>query len=221
MEEVANYWLKYIKVSKKKLFVAHNTVAVHPFEKLPEFTNRNTILFVGTLYKQKGIEELLLAYENAYSVEKKLPRLIIIGNGPELNSIKSFIAKHKLIDQIEILGAIYDEAILMQHFFCSIVCVSPTQAGLSVLKSMGYGVPFVTRIDSITGGERLNILNGENGVFYNNADELTNILLEVVRNPEKFKKMSANAREHYLNNATPEKMAQGALDAINFVIQNK
>jgi glycosyltransferase involved in cell wall biosynthesis len=219
MEATANYWLKYIDVPKEKMFVAHNTVAVHPFDKLPVYSKRNTILFIGTLYKQKGIEELLIAYKKAYSLEKKIPKLLIIGNGPEFDSIISFISEHKLINQVEVLGAIFDEAILMEHFFHSILCVSPTQAGLSVLKSMGYGVPFVTRIDSITGGERLNIINGENGILYNNQDDLTNILIEIIRNPEKFKKMSTNAREYYINYATPEKMAQGALDAINYVIE--
>lgn len=216
MQQTVDYWLRYINVPKEKLFVAHNTVKVHDFEKLPE-NGRDRILFIGTLYKQKGIVELLEAYKIAFTIEKKIPKLVIVGKGPEIKYIRKFISENKLSEQIEVLGAIYEEEKLMNLFFQTIICVSPTQAGLSVLKSMGYGVPFITRINSITGGESLNIVNGENGILYENINELVSVLIETIQNPEKYYQMSINAREFYIKNATPERMAQGALDAINYV----
>lgn len=105
----------------------------------------------------------------------------------------------------------------MSYFFRSILCISPKQAGLSVLKSMGYGVPFVTRKDAITGGEINNIMDGVNGIFYHSLNELADVIIDVRCHPENFKRMSENARTYYLQNASIEKMAHGFIDATNFV----
>ena len=42
------------------------------FKELPNFENRNTFLFVGTLYAQKGLGELIEAYQSALN---KCPNL--------------------------------------------------------------------------------------------------------------------------------------------------
>lgn len=216
MPEPIEYWKKYRKIDDKKYFVAHNTVAVAQFDTvMPEV--RDTILFVGTLYKEKGVGELIDCYFKAKKIAGNLPLMKIVGKGAEKDNIEQHIKDLGLADDVEMTGAIYDENILKNYFAKAIVCVSPKQAGLTVLKSLGYGVPFVTRLDAITGGEKKNIINGKTGLFYGSEDELVNILVETATKPEIFASMSDDARNYYLGKASPERMAQGVVNAIKYV----
>ena len=77
----------------------------------------------------------------------------------------------------------------------------------------------MTHPDAITGGERNNIIDGQNGVYYNSVEELAQILVSSVEE-EKYARMAENARDYYHNVCPPEKMANGALQAIRYVLDN-
>ena len=207
---------KYSKmgVHAEKLFVANNTVRVLPITEC----ERNTILFVGSLYRAKKIFELLECYQKAYSECENLPQMVIIGDGDDAEPVRKWVAEKELENQILLPGAIYDEKLLSEYFSRAIVCISPDQAGLSVLKSFGYGVPFVTHKDAITGGERLNIENGVSGILLDSFDEITNVIKECAQTPERYISMGENAKKHYDENRTVDHMANGFLDAIKFVL---
>ena len=218
MPQPIEYWKKYSKIDERKYFVAHNTVKVADFERLPSLEEKNKYLFVGTLYQQKGLEELIDAYSLAKKQDANIPKLFIIGKGPEEALIRETIEVKGLTESVVMTGAIYDENVLKDYFLTSLLCISPKQAGLSVQKSLGYGVPFVTRPDAITGGERLDIHDRENGFFYQTIEELAEIMVNAFKRPNEIEQMSTNAREYYLKEASPEKMAQGALDAIRYAL---
>lgn len=212
---------KYVEhgFRKETLFVAHNTIQVN-FK--PEMdTEKDLILFIGTLYREKGIFELLSAYTEAYRETGDLPCLFIIGEGEESVNIKEWISQNKLDEKIKLQGAVYDYELLRQYFSRALAAISPNQAGLSVLQSMGSGVPFITRSDSLTGGERFNITNNETGIIYNNKNELVNILCGMNKNKDLFKLMGLQARKFYESYRRPDQMAEGFLDAIGFVINKK
>jgi len=172
---------------------------------------------VGTLYQQKGLGELIEAYALAKQRCDNLLKLYIVGKGPEEQLIKDLIEAKGLSDSVVMTGAIYDEEVLKDYFLTSLLCISPKQAGLSVQKSLGYGTPFVTRPDAITGGERLDVRDKENGFFYESIEELADIMVDAFKNPAKIDEMSKNARNYYLTEASPEKMVEGALAAIKYV----
>lgn len=206
---------KYSKmgVPESKLFVANNTVQVLPIEE----RERNSILFVGSLYRAKKIFELLECYKKAHSMCNTLPALVIVGDGEDAEPVKKWVEENHYEQQILLPGAIYDEKTLSEYFSDAIVCISPDQAGLSVLKSFGYGVPFVTHKDAITGGERLNIEDGINGVLFDSFDEITEIIKECADHPENYVEMGKNAKKYYDENRTVSHMVSGFIDAINFV----
>lgn len=216
MKEPIEKWIN-CGLDKSKFFVAHNTVNVNAIE-INSAIKKN-ILFIGSLYKEKKVEELIEAYEIAFSEKESsnFPLLNIIGEGPEKVHIENLLKQKRLTNQIFLCGAIYDEAIIAEYFKEALICVSPDQAGLSVLKSMGYGVPFITRKDAITGGEILNIKDNKTGRLYQHNYELVKILREVAECPQKYIDMGVLAMEYYKQEASVSQMVQGFLEAISFV----
>ena len=218
MKDPIKFWDN--SINKRKIFVAHNTIEVLE-NKVNKNQHKDRILFIGTLYKEKMIYELIDAYIEAKvnTIASNFLYLGIIGKGEEYENIKARIEEEKLSDSIILHGPIYDEKELAGHFSKSLLCISPDQAGLSVLKSMGYGVPFVTRANAITGGERYNIIDKENGLFYNTREELVTIIADAYKNPDSYITMGINAQKYYTSNATTRHMAQGFIDAINYVLR--
>lgn len=212
---------KYISmgVPGEKLFVANNTVAVEKIEIQP--TRKRNILFIGSLYSQKRVDLLINAYFKAYSIKQNLPNLIIIGDGDQRKSLEKQVNEYNLENKILFLGQINDDYILKEYFVEALACISPDQAGLSVLKSMGYGVPFVTCKGAITGGEIFNIHNGVDGVVLDSLDSLYKIILDIASNREKYIEYGKKAISYYYAKRTPEIMAQGFLDAIEYVTTKK
>jgi Glycosyltransferase len=198
---------------KEHMFVANNTVVVAPTE---DGAIKDSILFIGSLYRAKGLDVLLSQYAKAYAENANIPKLNIIGGGGEYDAIANWIDDNNLSEKVQLLGPIYDENVKSRYFARAYACISPNQAGLSVLESMGYGVPFVTMYNAYTGGERLNIVHMHNGVLMESADDLKDILLDIAFNSQKYIEMGHKAREYYNSYRTPQMMADGIKAAVDY-----
>lgn len=209
---------KYVKlgIPREKLFVAPNTVAVSPIDNIG---TKDSILVIGTLYREKGLQLLLDAYAEL-KYECNLPILNIIGKGPDYELIQRWIQDNNMQDKIYLRGAIFDINEKAKYFAKAFACISPKQAGLTVLESMGYGVPFVTTKNAITGGELLNIHNGVDGVVLEEESQLLSTIKDIADKPERFIKMGREAMKYYNQNRTPQHMAEGLWDAICYAIEH-
>jgi glycosyltransferase involved in cell wall biosynthesis len=211
-----NYYISQ-GVKKEKIFVAHNTIS--NYIDTPSDNNRRQFLFVGTLYKEKGLFELLKSYNNAFDkIGSKLLPLTLIGDGDLLLDIKEFLTKNKLSHKVDLLGAVYDRAILNFEFSKSVACISPNQAGLSVLDSMSNGVPFITKKTAITGGEITNIEHSVNGLLVLDDNDITDVFISASLDRERFLSMGRNALQYYQKYRTPENMANGLSCAVEEAI---
>ena len=186
-----------------------------------KFQNRDSILFVGTLYKGKGIFELLFYYNEAYKINNDIPKLFIVGEGSEFDNIKQYIADKELENKIFLEGGIYDETILQKYFSSAIICISPNQAGLSVLKAMGYGTTYITHNNAITGGELFNIQHKVTGILLEDFSELKEIISNAMIEREKYYKIGQNALNHYYSNRTVKHMVDGFVEAIDFTLNSR
>lgn len=212
------FWGKLL--NENKIFTATNTVEVSTTSKLmnTNFENKKSIIFLGSLINGKGILEFIYLFNKILTDIKNFDvKLIIIGDGPLKKSILNYINKNNLKENIFVKGAIYDEDVLASYFYNSLCMITPKQAGLSVLKSMGYGVPVVTSYDSITGGERFNIKE-DNGFLYHDEKELENIITQCFFNPSIFLQKGINAKSYYQSNTSIKQMTKGFEEAINFVL---
>lgn len=215
MEKAKEFWSDS-NLDKSKIFIAPNTTEVIDI-KIDDSKKKN-ILFVGTLYKGKGIDILINAFEKAVKDIETGTKLVIIGDGGMRSELEMYVNKNKLKGKVVFTGAIYDENELSKYFQEAILCVSPTQGGLTCPKSMGYGVPFVCRYDAITGGEIYHMTPGVNGIMYNTFQELSDILLDAMQNPRRYIEMGHKAQTYYRENATLQHMAAGVIQAVEYVL---
>ena len=209
---------KYVRRGYKResLFVAPNTVEVETFDKN---VNRQNLLFIGTLYAQKGIMHLLEAYYDACQESQGIPQLDIIGKGPDSENVKKWIESKGLAEKIIMHGAIYDKKQKARFFEKSLACISPMQAGLSVLESQGYATAFITTKNAITGGEIFNIENGRNGVLLDDICQMKDTIVDIANNPQRYISMGAAGRKHYIDCRKPSDMAQGFINAVEYMTQ--
>lgn len=217
MGKAKEFW-QGTNLDMNKVFIAPNTTKVLPIE--IDANKKKNFLFVGTLYKGKGLDLLLQAYKKAVEEANIGNELHIVGDGEERLTIESYVRENNLEDKVILHGAIFDEKVLAQHFSEALLCISPTQGGLSCPKSMGYGVPFVTKTSAITGGEIYHITPDVNGIMYQKDEELAGILIAASQHPEKYIEMGEKAKEYYNNNATIKHMANGAMAAFEYAIEN-
>ena len=214
-----NFWKN--SIDHDKVFIGFNSVKVKRFDKIFK-EKKNSVLFLGSLVKGKGLLNLIKSFERLiFKYQDSNLTLNIIGDGPEFMVLDKYIKDKGLSKKIFLKGAIYDDEILKGYFKKAICLISPDQAGLSVLKSFAFGVPFITKNNAITGGERLNIVNQSNGWLYNEDQELDEILEKCINEKRFFKKMGENAYNFYWNKAQMHVMVLGFENAINYALKTK
>lgn len=199
-------------VKRENIFIAHNTLdlAAKYFD-----SEKKYFLFVGTLKKYKRIDHLVEVYHRLVQAHPDIQPLHIIGDGEYYDSLVSMVEKYSLTEKVVIHGSITDTAKLEEFYRHAIASVSPSQAGLSVLQSLAMGVPFITKADAITGGERLNIVDGFNGYLAKDDDELIVRMTTLSKDLDQAKKLGKNAYAYFTDKCSLENMVSGFLNAIN------
>ena len=208
---------KYVKqgADPRKIFVSNNTVFVPD---LPPCRKPENLLFIGELYRQKGVDVLIEQYGLAYREDPDIPKLLIVGDGAERGELEKAVRDSGLSEKISFLGKITDDDRLKEIFDTAIVTISPKQAGLSVLKSMAFGVPFVTIENAITGGEIFNIQNGETGVILKDETALKELILHCAKHIDDYNAMGEKARAFYFSSRTMAHSVRAFDEAIRYVL---
>ncbi len=127
-----------------------------------------TLLFLSRIEKEKGIRETLEAFRILVRTHSCL-RLIVAGNGSFLPQAKKIAAKKKIDNNVIFLGHVQGEQ-KRKVFLESDIYIFPTYAeGMptTVLESMAFGIPVVTRP---VGGLKDFFINGEFGFLSESKD---------------------------------------------------
>lgn len=204
-------------VNSEYLFVANNTYGLKVRNKSYRFEKfKNSIIFVGSFDFRKNIDILI---ESFIKILPEIPEninLILVGEGERYTEMISLVKKlSNETNRIEFKGKITDPLILSEIYKTALISVSPGQAGLSVLQSFGYGVPFMTTKGAISGGEKFNIQHKKNGfLLENDVDEFAKYLKILANNAELACEMGKNAFNYYSHNCTIETMVTGFQVAI-------
>jgi glycosyltransferase involved in cell wall biosynthesis len=124
---------------REKIFVAPNAVSPAPTTKpddRPQTIDHATILFVGRLQARKRVDSLLRA---CAEMESK-PRLLIVGDGPERESLE-LLAK-QVYPFAQFMGARHG-AELKPYFAEADIFVLPGTGGLAIQEAMSHGFPVI------------------------------------------------------------------------------
>ncbi|NIO20362.1 MAG: glycosyltransferase [Candidatus Aenigmarchaeota archaeon] len=176
----------------KDIYVIPNFIDI---EEKANFNNKvNTILFVGRLIPEKGINDLLkIVKQIKNKFKQKGWKIIICGDGYLKRKVKSTIKKHSLEGVIEFKGSIEYEK-LKNLYKNSKILIFPSKwaepFGRVIIEAMNYGC-MIIGYDSGATSEIL----GDAGVLVNNGniDELSSTISHFLDNPKKIEKFSVKA----------------------------
>jgi len=125
---------------REKIFVAPNAVSPRPSSPAPlrssTFNLQPVLLFVGRLQARKRVDSLLRACAEL----NQNVRLIIVGDGPERQSLES-LAK-QIYPSAEFGGAKHGDE-LKSYFAQADLFVLPGTGGLAVQEAMSNGLPVI------------------------------------------------------------------------------
>ena len=199
-----------------QLFVANNTFYVADRVKSFRHPVKNRIINVGSLDARKQNDVTIRVLKKISDDTGADIRFSLIGDGAERERLAALVDKLGMQDRVELLGKIEDPKILAKHYAEAIASVSFGQAGLAVLQSMAFGVPFVTKHNAISGGEKYNITDGETSVFCEDRpDALEAALLRLFQDEDYARRMGEAAYRYYSEAATVENMVANFAKAID------
>ena len=172
----------------------------------------NSFIYVGRLVPAKKPDVLLDAFIDAHQELPSSTRLVVVGDGPMMASLRGVAARSPVADRVEFLGHVSDHAILQKLYATAIASVSPGYVGLSLTQSLGFGVPMMIARDEPHAPEIEAARDGWNSFIYSpsTSESLARALIatagrrddSVIRG---VRRSSRDCRERY----SAEAMARG------------
>ncbi len=163
-------------------------------------TKNVQLIYFGGLRKYKRPEYAITVYKNLYKKLDNL-KLIIVGNGPVLNTIKDEIKGKNYnieftgrIDYEELAKKIRESWVNLHFSVTEGWGYSITEASASGTPSVAFKVPGV--VDTI--------IDGYNGFLVNNIDEFTDKILDIIAHINNFAINSRKFAENFTWEMTTE-----------------
>lgn len=177
--------------------------------------NANVLIFVGRLHKVKGIDLILKSLPNL----QEGTQLIIVGEGPEKESLKTLARELKVDAQVHFWG--WETNISKPAAAADIWVVSSRHEpfGSVVLEAWGNQVPLVTTASE---GPAATVKPDENALMtpLDNVEALTNAILKFQENPEMAQKMAKNGFEYLNQHFTAQVLAPKCLEFYHHVVND-
>ena len=147
------------------------------------------ITYVGRLAEEKNIEFLIRNHTN---LNKKC-KLLIVGNGPDMDKFKDMVKQENLENQVFFTGAIPHYEIPSYYAISNLfVTASVTETqGLTVIEAMASSLPVVCADDEAF---KDSVIDGLNGKTFKNDKEYVKAIDNLYKNKEEYKIMCKQAR---------------------------
>jgi glycosyltransferase involved in cell wall biosynthesis len=182
---------------------------IHVKNRIKSYRERKKLFFinVGSLHSRKQNDVLLTVFKKLITQKNEKLKLFLIGSGIEKFKLKKLISKLSLENNAFIIDETIDSKVLQFYYQHSIASVSFGQAGLAVQQSFAFGVPFITKNNAITGGEKDNIIHMYNGLICDDTEiSLYNSMCLLVDDINYSRYLGLNAYKFYSKNCSMKNM---------------
>lgn len=173
------------------------------------------ILFVGRIAKEKSIDFLI---KNLKAILKKVPkaRMIIVGDGPDMNELALLVRENKLNKHVTFTGKVPWSEIPKYYQLANVfVTASKTETqGLTVIEAMAAEKPVVAIKDE---SFELVMKDKQDGLFFETKEEYQRLIIDLYNNPS-YAKMIAKQARITANAYNPEVYAKRVLEVYESVI---
>ena len=216
-------------INKHSIFITYNSPDTEVLFKakeevdksgliLPE--NKFRLIHVGRLVKWKRVDLLI---KTTAQLKNKFPdvELVVIGEGPQINELKSMADSLNIKEKIKFIGSIYNPVLLGKYFKVSSVYVLAGMGGLSINEAMSFGKPIICSV--CDGTEKKLVREGFNGLFFKEGDEadLYRKIDYLFSNPELIENMGKNSFKIIQDEVNIHTVISGYVRAFNYVSKNK
>ena len=176
------------------------------------------ILFVGRIGSEKNIELLLSSMKSLMNVSKSI-KLLVVGDGPDLENYQKYIEKNKLEDHVIFAGKVPWENIVEYYLIADVFATaSHTETqGLTVIEAMAASLPVVCIDDeSFTD----TVIHNLNGLVFKNRREYKKCMMTLFRDRNLLDKLSKQARISAETHSS-KYFAEQILDVYRIAIKNQ
>ncbi|MBO3754985.1 MAG: glycosyltransferase family 4 protein [Candidatus Brockarchaeota archaeon] len=169
-----------------------------------------TILFVGRMVRRKGPDLLLKAFAMLLK-DHPNAKLVMVGDGPFLSSLKDLARQLKLENKVEFTGALRGKALYSKYAECDVFAMPSRQTAIDV---EGFGMVFLEAgffgkpsVGTRTGGIPEAVLDGETGILVpqDDVNALRDALSLLLKNRQLARRLGEKARERVLSEFRWEK----------------
>ncbi len=195
-EQIKNIVNDFYRIPREKIFILPNGINLSFFKTIKKIRERK-ILFSGVMYHHRGLDILLDAVPKIISA---LPdtKIILLGEGPEMQRLHDIVSEKKISKNIEFKGWINRNEIPEQLSSASLAIgplqLTPTTANsipVKVLEYLASSLPVIAKTGSLSDDV---LKDGENGYFVNDADELAEKAIKILQDPILIEKMGNLSR---------------------------
>ena len=194
------------------------------FNKSKERTRLNitkddfVIMFVGRIAEEKNIPFLI---KNMKSIIRKSPKakLLIVGDGPDLEKYKKYSEKLELSDNIIFAGKVPWEDIPKYYLLSDVFATASTSEtqGLTIIEAMSASLPVVCINDE---SFNTTIIDNLNGFMFENDKQYIESITKLYNDKELLNRLKKGAL-NTSNMHTIKYFAERVLDVYNIAIKNK
>lgn len=218
-------YLLYLGAKNENVWLAPNAVDTHFFSSVSELYRQDReglkqklnlsgmiLLFVGRLIDEKGVPELLAAFQELQTL--KSVTLVIVGDGPQSQMYQDYCRQYSL--NTVVFSGFQNQNALVQYYAIADIFVFPTRTdpwGLVLNEAMAASLPIVC--SSAAGAVDDLVEQGGNGFIFPVGDvtRFAEALQQLVDDDDLRKRMGKRSHQIILN-YTPQIMAQGFREAI-------